>query len=73
MIDRILVNCDEAANQKVKEVARWKLKSTENFLESLLKNRQDVIAAEFGAFYFQNATQDLLKFAINNHNEQFLK
>lgn len=51
----------------------WKLKSTENFLKSLLKNRQDVIAADFGNFYSENATEELLDYALKNENGFFLK
>lgn len=32
LIDKIIQFCDEEANQRVKEVAKWKLQSTENFL-----------------------------------------
>ena len=51
----------------------WKLKSTENFLKSLLNNKQDIIAADFGNFYSENATEDLLDFALRNENGYFLK
>ena len=51
LIEKILKYCDEFAEQRIRLVAAWKLKSTENFLESLLRNQQDVIAADFGLFY----------------------
>jgi hypothetical protein len=35
----------------VEEVANWKLISTDNFLKSMLINRHDYIAAEYGEFY----------------------
>ena len=45
LIKQILENCEDEANQRIKQVADWKLQSTENFLMSMLVNRQDVIAA----------------------------
>jgi hypothetical protein len=39
----------------------------------MLINRQDVIAAQFGESYKKNADTELLKFALKNANEQFLK
>jgi hypothetical protein len=65
--------CEDDVHQRVKEVARWNLDSTENFLKSMLINRQDVIISEFSSFYASYADDELLQFAINNSNQLFLK
>ena len=62
--------CDEL----IRQVADWNLMSNENILKSLLINGHDMIAADFGYVYRkQHAHIDLLKFALNNENELFLK
>ena len=73
LIEKIMAYCEDEVTQKVKEVAKWKLNSTENFLESMLINRQDRIAAEFGNYYSIRADEKLLVFAIKNSNSLFLK
>ena len=55
-------------------MAEWALASTEGILESLLRNRQDAIAAATGKFYKQDSEiVELLMFAVDNQNEYFLK
>lgn len=39
----------------------------------MLVNRHDAVAAEYGDRYLENIDNDLLKFAIINNNEIFLK
>jgi hypothetical protein len=39
----------------------------------MLINRQDYIAADYAEFYEKDLNEDLLKFAICNSNEIFLK
>jgi len=39
----------------------------------LIKNRQDKVASECGKNYINYATSELLMFAINNSNEEFIK
>ena len=64
----------------------FRLKSTENILMSLLKNRQDIVAAKYGGNFLEcvNITKpdekgrpvktcELILFAFRNQNEQFLK
>jgi hypothetical protein len=63
----------ESLNKRVEEVANWKLRSSESFLKSMLINRQDKIAADCAEFYQQDIDVDLLKYAIFNSNEIFLK
>lgn len=41
----------ESIKQRVTEVAQWELQSNENFIQSMLINRQDAIAAEYGDRY----------------------
>ena len=65
----------ELSDRRITEVAKWELASNENFLKSMLINRQDAIAAEYGNLYPLNDDEKkaLMKFAINNSNEIFLK
>jgi hypothetical protein len=67
----------EVIDARVDQVARWKLTSNESFLMSMLMNRHDFIAAEYGEYYPQNiegeAGYELMKYAITNSNEIFLK
>jgi hypothetical protein len=42
-------------------------------LKSLLKNTQDVIAADFGLYYSAMANTELLNYALENENGYFLK
>lgn len=39
LIKQILENCEDEAAQRIKQVADWRLKSTESFLKSMLMNR----------------------------------
>ena len=74
LIKKIMEYCEEETPQRIKQVANWRLRSTENFLQSMLTNRQDIIAAQYGQYYKDNAKEpDLLRFALENSNEQFLK
>ena len=52
---------------------KWELKSNENILKSLLINGKDMMAANYGHTQMQHADDGLLKFAIDNENEVFLK
>ena len=59
----------------IRDVAKWKLGSNENILHSLLIHGHDMIAADHGHDYrkFKHANFELMKFAIDNENEMFLK
>lgn len=54
-------------------MASWKLNSTENVIRSILNNSCDIVANEYALTYIKNCTEDLLIFAIDNQNEQFIK
>lgn len=73
MIQKILEYCEDDQVQRLKEVAKWKFSSTENILLSFLKNRQDMVAAEFSHYYVNCASEHLLVFCMENQNEVFLK
>lgn len=70
-------NTKELIDKRVEQVARWKLKSNENFIMSMLINRHDFIASMYGEFYPENiegeAANEVVKHAITNSNEIFLK
>ena len=70
-------NSKQSIDSKVEQVAQWKLKSNESFLMSMLVNRHDKIAADYGMYYPSNIQEEngseLLKYAITNSNEVFLK
>ena len=66
-------NNKQVLNDRVEKVANWKLRSSESFLQSMLINRQDRIAADYAEFYQIDINVDLLKLAIRNSNEIFLK
>ena len=72
----ILEYCEEEAIQNIKIMVEWKLTiSKESVLQSLLKHRQDQIAAEFCHNYaeHEDSGEVLFKYAVNNANEYFLK
>ena len=75
LFKKILEFCPDDYVPRIRQIASWGLKSSENFLLSLLINRQDVIATDedFIKLYQQDATFDLMVFAIRNQNEVFLK
>ena len=64
---------EDAAEAKARDICKWKLRTTENILHSLLVNNQDQVASEFLSFYVDNADTDLLIFSLHNANEIFLK
>ena len=64
---------NDGIERRVKAVAQWKLSSSENFLKSMLINRQDMVAAEYGKYYLDKVDDNLLKFAIDNANSVFIK
>lgn len=58
-------NSKEIIYRRVEEVANWQLVTRgENFILSMLINRQDQIAANVAEFYLDNIDDGLLKFAI---------
>lgn len=77
LIRKIIEKTEDEAPQVIKEVANWKLQSSENFLLAMLANQQDIIAIDYGKYYLQCAKytdgEELLLFALNNSNEYFLK
>jgi hypothetical protein len=60
-------------------IADWKLEQSENFMMSLLVNRQDDIAKLYAENYLhevgdiENKEFDLMIFALRNYNETFMK
>mmetsp|Transcript_43453 Transcript_43453/g.41916 ORF Transcript_43453/g.41916 Transcript_43453/m.41916 type:complete len:227 (-) Transcript_43453:2526-3206(-) len=70
---KIVEFTEENSNKFIKQIANWKLKSSENILKALLTSNQDKVACEVALFYIDNADINLLKFAITNYNEVFLK
>jgi hypothetical protein len=73
LIKKILAFCEDEAQTHLASVAKWNLEFSENLLHSLLINRQDKIAAEYGKNYLKDADEGLLRDAIKDSNEYFLK
>lgn len=44
VIKKVIEFSEEKGDKRVREIAHWKIKSTENILRSLLKNNKDEIA-----------------------------
>ena len=74
LIKRILQHAPETATEKIRIIAeKWRLKSNENFLMSMLINRQDTVVNAYESFYRENQDEKLFEFCIKNHNEIYLK
>jgi hypothetical protein len=55
-------------------IADWKLEQSENFMMSLLINRQDDIAKLYIHHYLNEVSDStLMLFALRNNNETFMK
>ena len=67
----ILQHCPDSYLPKIRNIAGFNILTSENFLMSLLINRQDVIAADkrFIKHYGHDLTAELMVFAIRNQNE----
>ena len=44
VIKKVIDYAEDKTDQRVREIAKWKIKSTENVLKALLKNNKDEIA-----------------------------
>lgn len=73
LIKHLLDYGEEQGEARVRQMAFWRLRTTENLLKSLLKHHMDVVANEVAIFYIDDAGEDLLLFALRNFNEIFLK
>jgi hypothetical protein len=75
LIKQVLKYCQEDAPGMIKQIAEWKLLSSENVLQSLLTNRQDEVACAIAELecYSVHAHVDLMIFCLQNQNEKFLK
>lgn len=71
----ILQYCPDSYLPKIRAIAGFSIFTSENFIMSLLINRQDVIAADHRHIkeYVHDLTPELMVFAIRNQNEQFLR
>eukprot|EP00347_Sterkiella_histriomuscorum_P019128 403342842 len=69
VIDFTEINPDK----RVRDIANWRIQSTENILKALLKNNRDEIACEVCLYYIDYCDKDLFNFALLNFNETFLK
>lgn len=71
----ILQYCPDSYLPKIRAVAGFALFTSENFIMSLLINRQDAIAADNRHIkeYVHDLTAELMVFAIRNQNEHFLR
>ena len=71
----ILSYCPDSYLPKIRAIAAMGIFTSENFLMSLLINRQDVIAADprFIKYFELDLTIELLIFSIRNQNEMFLR
>ena len=74
LIKRILQHAPETATEKIRIIAdKWRLKSNENIIQSMLVNRQDAIVNAYEAFYREDQKHELFIFCIKNQNEIYLK
>lgn len=71
----ILEYCPDTYLPKIRAVTGFGLFSSENFIMSLLINRQDVIASDhrYIKAFAHDLTKELMVFAIRNQNEYFLR
>jgi hypothetical protein len=73
LIKHLIDYSEDQGEARVRQMATWKLRTTENILKSLLKHHMDIVANEVSLFYLDNADEQLLLFAMQNFNEIFLK
>lgn len=45
LFKKVLEYCEDQANNRIRAIVHWKIKSSENILKSLLLNNQDKIAS----------------------------
>lgn len=71
----ILQYCPDTYLPKIRCIAAYGIQTSENFIMSLLLNRQDAIASDnkFLKQYSNDLDEQLFIFAIRNQNEQFLR
>lgn len=88
LFKNVIEFCQDDADQRIRQIAQlFRFESSENVLMSMLKNRQDMVAANYGNNYRycvqlkeydaekeeEVFTCELLLFAFKNQNEIFLK
>lgn len=74
LFKKILNICEDKAEERIDEVAGWKIKlENHNMFKSLLSNHMDTVACKYSDFYVEDATLDLFLFAIRNENDIFIK
>lgn len=70
---KVIDFCPFKSEDMIRDMASWKLISTENVMRSMLNNSCDIVANEYALTYIKNCDDDLLIFAIDNQNELFIK
>ena len=66
----------EEQTERVVAIANWRLHCSDNILQSMIKHRHDMEAAEYGHFYINHSNIDpaqLFRQAIEHDNVVFLK
>ena len=66
VMKKIIDFCPFKSEEMIREIASWKLNSTENVMRSILNNSCDIVANEYALTYIKNCDEDLLIFAIDN-------
>ena len=72
LIDKIKKSGHEV-QRRVEEICKWKMLSTENFLQLLLHKSWDHLAIKYVDAFQEDADSNLLKFCVINENEDFLR
>ena len=73
LIKRVIELWPDDYPKMVGIIASWKLEQNENFLMSLLINRQDKVACMWVDSYLFDANEILMIFCLRNQNEVFMK
>ena len=72
LIDKIkTVGCE--IHRKVEQICKWRMLSTENFLQLLMHKSWDSLAIKYVYAFKEDADSKLLQFWILNENEDFLR
>lgn len=66
LIKRVLEFVPDDYLKYIGQIAKWAIQSSENFLLSLLLNRQDEVATQYCKIYMKDAKIDLMIFALRN-------
>ena len=73
LIKLVLEYCSDEYLPVLRSIVGWKIDTTENVLQALLINRQDIIACDYAKYYLNHAAEPLMIFCMRNLNEIFLK